>query len=564
MHFPIPKPVHGQITRVFSRSNNPESASLLAIAPEIRNQIYGYLLVEDQPIKVFVDSNDDESASKTSSFSGSPAIFQTCRQIYHEAVGVLYGHNVFQFNYKILSDKYNTVLSPVETCDQWMQDIGSCLSELRDVAINMDMPKRSTKSRRRHRDMVDNFYEFAVIEIKILPLLDVFWNGVARDLSVEFEWSGETKDSSFHDLCLDAERLTQVLSDLGKMDTLNLKRQRPLLSEVGVNADGRRGTICYRSTRSKADVYRNIRLSEETEEYELEPLPSHPNMDDLPFEVIRAIAGLAITNHEVTYNFNTGVTHGNDFGMLNLNQRLRNIVNDSFRDNSQSTIILSSKTLRSSIAMFEKLDRRIREDIGYIDIDAEPDEDDIVYHYTPITAAQRYYNAQCPAPTVVLQFQTDQPLHLAAVRIGANDLLRVTSFFPADTTIVVRVCGHEESREHTATLYEIRKYMLVLLEQMVQEHEEAQNLAIDVKLNHDCLPTRINSGPTKLCWDPNLQDYVQRSDEIDIALLHELVKARTWKPAKDMRRHLCYNREPEGWDDGTRTGLINRLEHLCS
>ncbi|KAI4943603.1 hypothetical protein J4E91_009240 [Alternaria rosae] len=70
--------------------------------------------------------------------------------------------------------------------------------------------------------------------MEILPLLDIFWNGFASNLSVRFECSD--RDSYAADL--DLKSLDKALHELGKMDSLNLKKTSRLLwiVEVDLNA----------------------------------------------------------------------------------------------------------------------------------------------------------------------------------------------------------------------------------------------------------------------------------------------------------------------------------------
>ena len=52
MHFPIPDPKRSRIAQACSGAVAPDVPSLLTIAPELRNQIYEYLLVEPCPITI--------------------------------------------------------------------------------------------------------------------------------------------------------------------------------------------------------------------------------------------------------------------------------------------------------------------------------------------------------------------------------------------------------------------------------------------------------------------------------------------------------------------------------
>ncbi|KAI4957949.1 hypothetical protein J4E86_005089 [Alternaria arbusti] len=491
MHFPLPKSIHGQIAQVYSQTSNPAATSLLTIPAEIRNQIYEYVLVDDRPI-VIVD-NADDSVIKTSSFSGSPAIIQTCRQIYHEAIGVLYGQNVFRFDYRILHLQHGKILTPIDAYRKWTRDIGSSLSNLRTVTIRMDMP--DIPDDYDDLDFWDHFYRCSLNNIKITPLLDVFWGGVACDLSVRFESIRNRNHafSSSYPSRFNVKLLTKVIYELGTMDKLRLMKARRLISDVEVAPHGKQGFIEFRSSNGTAVVRRGFQFSKDTQRYALKP--SHPKLLDLPSKILKRIARSVYSDHEVTYDFNTGISHGLGFSMLDINSHL-------------------------------------------------PSQ---VYKI---------------APTIVLRFLTDKPLSQAKVRINARDLLRATSVFPAYTTIIVRVCGLGETQDYTTTLCEIRKHVLVLMEDSLSFVLAAHDLMVEIELNQDCLPVRITSWG-KLGFLSDVRNYDKTVETVDIAWLQEMVRARTWAPERHMNGFLCYVM-PEGWDSETRYSLIKCLKNLCS
>jgi len=550
MHFPLPKSIHGQIAQVYSQTSNPAATSLLTIPAEIRNQIYEYVLVDDRPI-VIVD-NADDSVIKTSSFSGSPAIIQTCRQIYHEAIGVLYGQNVFRFDYRILHLQHGKILTPIDAYRKWTRDIGSSLSNLRTVTIRMDMP--DIPDDYDDLDFWDHFYRCSLNNIKITPLLDVFWGGVACDLSVRFESIRNRNHafSSSYPSRFNVKLLTKVIYELGTMDKLRLMKARRLISDVEVAPHGKQGFIEFRSSNGTAVVRRGFQFSKDTQRYALKP--SHPKLLDLPSKILKRIARSVYSDHVVTYDFNTGISHGLGFSMLDINSHLRKMMLMDFHHFHQQrrfVIILGSATLSSSEAMFEKLERRTADYYA-------PPYMGRLQRCTPISASQVYKIA----PTIVLRFLTDKPLSQAKVRINARDLLRATSVFPAYTTIIVRVCGLGETQDYTTTLCEIRKHVLVLMEDSFSFVLAAHDLMVEIELNQDCLPVRITSWG-KLGFLSDVRNYDKTVETVDIAWLQEMVRARTWAPERHMNGFLCYVM-PEGWDSETRYSLIKCLKNLCS
>ena len=62
---------------------------------EIRHQIYSYLLVSDDPIQ----DGQPKTGSVSPKYDIHPNILRTCRDVYNEALPILYEDNVFQFAY---------------------------------------------------------------------------------------------------------------------------------------------------------------------------------------------------------------------------------------------------------------------------------------------------------------------------------------------------------------------------------------------------------------------------------------------------------------------------------
>jgi len=554
MHFPLPKPVPAQIAQVSSPINSPATAPLLSIPAELRNQIYEYLLVDDRPVQV--EYGVESPASKVTSFKGSSAIIRTCRQIYHEAIGVLYGHNIFEFTYRFPDDQVPVfIITPVEVCQQWTQDIGSSVSSLRNITIELavlDVPGDPDNPEE------EDFYEIGHTPLEILPLLDIFWSGCASNLSLRFE----CRPSYNYAADLDLKAIERALHELGKTDSLDLKKTRCLLRGVEVELNGTQGAVCFQSTSEQANVTRPFQLSQETQEYELRPIK--PTLPDLPYNVISDIAWLVPTTREVTYNFYTGDTHGYDFSLLDVNHQLRSKCFTDFAFRTHFIIILGSGTLQTTPAMFQGLDRRITQNFEHIwhIRDSINEDGRSLVHCTPISAAQI---GNIVPMTIVLQFQTDTLVHLAGVRIDARDLLRATCVFPASSTVIVRVCGRDETKEHVTTLGDVRKYVLILMEDSDKRAEEGdEEPVVEVQLNHDCLPVQV-TYTKETSSQLAAQDDEKKVEEVNIAALHKLVALYDVESAKKghdrTMGHKCYER-PRGWNDETRWGLIRCLRPL--
>jgi hypothetical protein len=546
------KPVQGRIAQVYSQSDDPDAASLLSIAPELRNHIYEYLLVDYKPIKIA----SGDAGGQIVDFIGSAAIIRTCRQIYHEAVGVLYSRNTFQFKHRISFDGSFGIISPVYTFAQWTRNIESCLSNLRNVTINMDMPDIPGKYRNHQIEAeIDDSFEGG---ITMLPLLKFQWDGVTRNLSVRFESSDNDLSSSWdvapNHSNFDVSLLNKALDELATKGSLNLKSARHLLRKVNIDPTGTRGTIRYRSTHYHADFSREFRLSKETQGYEFDALPRPSSLVHLPPTVLRTIVRLSRNTQEVTYDFDACITHGVDFAMLTVSRQLREAVRPYFILDSRFVIILGSGSSHPQKIIYEKLEHRIKEhrvDSRSIFAVRWGRIDPVRWgQVNPVQAALGYDNV----PTIVLQIQSTHHVH-----INAWDLVQATSTFPPDTTISIRIHGRDDYL-HSTKLGEIRKYALVLMEYLdVNSTADTPNSVIEVELNEQFLPTRVIFKKNGLGQQRAGADVVRSVEKVDINLLHSMVSMRVWVPSRRLSG-LWGEMPPITFDDKTAHGLIKHLK----
>ncbi|KAI4957950.1 hypothetical protein J4E86_005090 [Alternaria arbusti] len=581
MHFPVPDPKRSRIAEACSGSVAPDVPSLLTIAPELRNQIYEYLLVDPNPITI--ENAEDISNQiarikrtrirKTSNFSGSSAILRTCRQVYHEAVGILYSRNSFRFQYhlRFQDEAAVEIDSPLEVCTGWIDDVDSCLPRLRTITINMDVPMIPAESRDYGFDK--DVRECSRQRINILPLLDVFWNSDTRNTSVIFESfenlvndAPDDSDSESGETELDVASVTNVLSELGGKDSLDLKKTRRFLGSVYVDAAGSQGTIVYRSTSYEGYIQRQFKLSMETQRCEIVSLRNPLTLFDLSENITDAIIRLALGDQECTYNFHTGITHGHQPGMLKVNTQLRRLVGSWFLRKIRYTLILASDPTQTSEAMFERLDRRIAEIYQ---------QDDIQFIESPrgchpVSASVLHKNA----PTIILQFHTKESPQLAAVHIDAWDLLRVTSVFMGTTTIIVRVCGsHNETRDYTTRLGDIRKNAYLLLKHLEpQTAADTRKLRVQVDLDSQCVPMRAAILKVDEDQQSSAAVIVKNLDSEDFTSLFDKRNYRWWKPLDYPRSDQSFLRarywpehdyDQDEWKNQTMYTVLWRLYRLC-
>jgi hypothetical protein len=119
------------IPKTFSRPIDPNAPSLLTTVPgEIRNDIYRLLFVFHDTVEV-ADHGNYLSANRTacarSQIASAIALLRSCRQIYHEAIGIVYYRNRFRVSAKYQGPQF----------EQWFATIGISIYLLRTVVIEL-------------------------------------------------------------------------------------------------------------------------------------------------------------------------------------------------------------------------------------------------------------------------------------------------------------------------------------------------------------------------------------------------------------------------------------------
>jgi hypothetical protein len=78
--------------------NTSALSVLTTLPPEIRNRIYEFLFIRNEPVDIttgYPELMVDHGKVTRLSLACTVALLRTCRQIYHEAVGLLYSQNRF-------------------------------------------------------------------------------------------------------------------------------------------------------------------------------------------------------------------------------------------------------------------------------------------------------------------------------------------------------------------------------------------------------------------------------------------------------------------------------------
>jgi hypothetical protein len=353
-----------QIPKSVSSPADALAPSLLTtLPPEIRNMVYEALYHQDVHVllhdraayrKQVADSlitlNHahccDSTSSSTNSdverhmhdeefdhgYSKSISLLQTCRQIYHEASGVLYGSNTFLFS-RVLDQHSSDLYYQTDFATKWIEAVGSQISLVTRIHVDADTMCLNSCNDVQHYAHVD-----------MLPLLRGIWANPGLSGKIEYTHSGRSLLSTLHlpvdgtmregaELPFPSGVLNNLLRTLGDQDALSVKRYakfRALMLNLIVssrkrNMDGLYGTVFYHAS----PQYQQRRTCTEFEILEhgtsIRPvkIPT-PTLLTLPNDLFSKIVDSACRSYEpVLFDLDQKVVHGLDLSLLSVCRRIR-------------------------------------------------------------------------------------------------------------------------------------------------------------------------------------------------------------------------------------------------
>jgi hypothetical protein len=162
------RPVNIDIRNNASQSIDPNEPSFLTTLPaELRNEVYKWLFHRDEPIiytgswiqqrepefvERYLDSDDEDDSNSTEDkptheelallrkpphdIGPVVGVLRTCRQVYHEAVGVLYSSNSFTISADL--HRHNSTMKQIYRAAQFIDWLGSQTALLKKVNIDID------------------------------------------------------------------------------------------------------------------------------------------------------------------------------------------------------------------------------------------------------------------------------------------------------------------------------------------------------------------------------------------------------------------------------------------
>ncbi|KAH4080451.1 hypothetical protein HBH46_229970 [Parastagonospora nodorum] len=270
-----------QIMKTASSPADPNAPSFLtSLPPEMRNAIYEVLFKREEPVLVhnahqyhahepYRDDQTDMEVYMTEvtlfdqifeaeigadaefhhDLHESLPLLHSCRQIYHECAGVLYGCNEFVVSralnrHDLDFDELHPngwLYSQLEYAPIWLEQLGSQCSLLRKVVIDVDA-------------LCPTGCEGALDDIDLLPLARFLWYHASGDCTLKFAHTGRMltmhSGGTARDHETSATIFNNMLSALITRDALGLKKyslSKHYLADMEVSVRKRKGTLTYRA-----------------------------------------------------------------------------------------------------------------------------------------------------------------------------------------------------------------------------------------------------------------------------------------------------------------------------
>jgi hypothetical protein len=403
-------------------------------------------------------------------------MLRTCRQVYHEAVGILYSSNSFTISMDL--HRHNRTMQQLDTAADFVHRLGSQAALLKNVNIDID-PLCSPMC-------VEHPYDDDE-QIDILPLVRVLWSGKLSGCNMKLIHTGRELDPCvYYDYYRDemsrictADLLDATVHAIGTEDLLELvkyARSDRILANIWVRRDLTQGWVAYEGSSLKHHGYER-----------------DPGQVEKPFMIIKTeqggLAGLQYghwryashlhrmpefyhrrilmdalqVDHEVIFNLDRRTTQGLDFGLLHSCPDTRLHMRQFHGSRNQVALHMATTEHQGSFSDWASLRIWLNESISKM----------YPRHDIAVTTESK--------ATIVLSFNPPSSKPQMEVRVDIVNFIRLTYELHPQTVVrmavIHEVNGSRHTEEPSVSLEELRKdcFLLisVLLEQ--QPHRAGQN-----------------------------------------------------------------------------------------
>jgi hypothetical protein len=373
-----------QIPKTISSPEDPSAPSFLtSLSPEIRNAVYEILFLWDEPVLVHnapdyypIEPDEDWCRNRghfedemwefeqacdeaiggdiefSYDFHLALPLFRSCRQIYHESVGIFYGCNRFiisralhrhdlDYDHHFIDDDYCQLLY----APAWLSQLGSQASFLRNVVVDVDAicPASCTSQMR---------------DFDILPFVRFMWfhasdrcsllfSHTGRELSVH-KGDGRANDSPERKR---AETYNNILHALSKQDILCLKKlglSKRFLQKITIPALNDVASIHYADKERNYSHLDLLEISNEGRTLRVKPRNQEDNRllnmgRDILYRIFSHVRSSALSS-EVTFDLNNRRVHGLAMNILQVSKGMRSLYSAPFSAAMRSPIIITAST----------------------------------------------------------------------------------------------------------------------------------------------------------------------------------------------------------------------------
>ncbi|CAO2657884.1 Nn.00g071440.m01.CDS01 [Neocucurbitaria sp. VM-36] len=350
------------------------------------------------------------------------SLLRTCRQIYHKAVGILYGENTFVFSrvpgrhdldpreMHADTDYYHPAYAAF-----WLWGIGTQIRFLRNASVDVDALCPPTCGER-----MDSF--------DVLPLMRLFWLYPDKAHAITFTHTGRQLDMHLREYNYDldnemevsgidiAEFFNKVLRGLTIEDALNLLRYEyssRLVDRVELSFPDMGGRVYFKGLEHDHPFQTDFRIKEEGNTIEVLSQTRTFSLNALPWTVRQRILKHAIQSpKEVVIDLDFRRVHGLNMEVFQLDHSMRRCGNLArvFSLVNRLTIELTSTTVVTSFDSFSVLRELIQQE--------DPPFD---YNIFRAILFQRDFSSK--ALTLLLKFQVPFPTTLSSIRIDMKEFM---------------------------------------------------------------------------------------------------------------------------------------------
>ncbi|KAI4953401.1 hypothetical protein J4E91_002248 [Alternaria rosae] len=435
---------------------------LATLPPEIRNRIYEYLFQRDRPVILddgqahvelwagghaihykhggFKQQVRKEDLCEV--FAGCTGLLLSCRQIYHEAVGILYGQNTFFFSRFLENQMHFT--------SKWLSTIGSHYQLLSYVHIDADVSvPKCTRG------------------YNLLPLLKLIWNHSQAKCIFTFvlpasSLSKDRKyDTELYGRATSADIINGVLFALGAKDVLNLRqyaRYSCLISSIMVwsNENGCVGYVENTDPdipRSSPHTVRDFDILDRGSKVKWAD-PQQLTLPSLPHELLSVINTYAnASDTDIVFDLDTKKAHVYHVGLSGVNDLLRfDIDRMATRVYDEIVIRMSTQEATTDFDDFKALQNLLAiENFGVL---INPDE---------------RREAHCSID-MILMFKLSTPKSAEDLRINISQLLHLFIYDHEDLVITVQESNGSTGRTRFITWNHVQCAVFLLLSDLLEQY----------------------------------------------------------------------------------------------